>query len=659
VISDFFFLIKKLILSEIVSREKIPVTENAKKPLMYLLPLPIKKLTEIGESVMKRIFLVFLILLNIIVFSDIRMETNAQQAADMNLLVESGDAYVVYKDGSSVYFVKGTSDFLTWSTPYRIALFSSVGEPDIVKNGNNIYVFFTGKKDANDPNKRIYYSVSSNNGMSFSAPVVFFPGDAEKSTYDCSEVKIKGDSSGIGVVFIASTTGNPIFSNVYFASGTYAGITSLTDLLSSSGSIENITNSFTSAYDSLISSLSLDITTNGDYNVCFEREYNQILNCYYWNESMSGSDAAAITNTQQDITGKIFNSLPFMKASGSDINVLFQDITSGVNKIAYVKSSDAGTTWNYSIVQGPINGNINYPQLIEVGSELYAFWVEDVSGTLYPKYKKYSLTTWDANVYNLSTEFSPYGAKYFDFADGTDRAYYVYAGENNSERHAYFSFSSLSTSGGSTSGLPTVVSKYPSPDSTNVDLGAGVRVEFSTSMNTSTFTSTNIQLNVKNTGASVPATITATTSNVVILNPSSNFNSNTEYRVSVSGCLDSNGNQVVPTTWDFSTGAQDSSSTGSITKAISYPNPFRGGVFKFNYSFTRPAQSVKIKVYDMRGKLVTTIRPIDITGTSSEAIWDLFDKHGNSISNGIYIYKIIADFGNETTEKEGKIIIAR
>ena len=257
-----------------ISLHFIPVTENAKKPLMYLLPLPIKKLTEIGESVMKKIFLVFLIFFNIMVFSDIRMETNAQQAADMNLVIDSGDAYVAYKDGSSIYFVKGTSDFLTWSTPYRIALFSSVGAPDIVKNGTDIYVFFTGKKDANDPNKRVYYSVSSNNGMSFSAPVVFFPGDAEKSTYDCSEVKIKGDSSGMGVVFIASSTGNPIFSNVFFASGTYAGISSLTDLLSSSGSIENITNTFTSAHDSLISSLSMDITTNGDYNICFEREYD-------------------------------------------------------------------------------------------------------------------------------------------------------------------------------------------------------------------------------------------------------------------------------------------------------------------------------------------------------------------------------------------------
>jgi|GEM_PF-5526689 len=607
---------------------------------------------------MKRIFLVFLILLNIIVFSDIRMDTNAQQVADMNFVIDSGDAYVVYKDGTSVYFVKGTSNFLTWSTPYRIAFFSSVGAPDIVKNGTDIYVFFTGKVNTN-PYKSVYYSVSSNNGISFDDPKLFFPGTGEMSTYDCSEVKIKGDTSGMGVTFIASTTGNPIFSNVYFASGTYDGISSLTGLLSSSGSIENITNTFPSAYDSLISTLSMDITTNGDYNICFEREYNQILNCYYWNDSMTGSDATPISNTQQDITGLIFNALPYMKASGNDIHVVFQDITSGVNKISYVKSTDAGTTWNYSIVQGPLSGNINYPRLVEIGVDLFAFWVEDVSGTLHPKYKKYSLTSWDASVYNLTTELDAYGAKYFDFADGSDRAYYIYAGEVSSERHAYFSFSSLSTSGGAGSGLPTVVSKYPTAGASDVDLGTGIRIEFSTDMNINTLSDPNIQLTVKNTGSKVSSTITATTSNVAILTPSSNLLSNTEYRVSVSGCLDVNGNQVVPTTWDFSTGAQDSSSTGSITKAISYPNPFRGGIFKFNYSFSRPAQSVKIKVYDMRGKLVRTLRPLDVSGTSSEEIWDLFDRHGNSISNGVYLYRIIANFGNETTEKDGKIIIAR
>jgi hypothetical protein len=608
---------------------------------------------------LKKISLLFIFIFYIFSFADVQVENSAATVEGSDILYDGGVCYVVYKSASSIYFTKSTDvNFLTWQEPIQITTMLTVGNPKITKYQNNIYVFWTGKKDASDTYKKVYYAISSNYGLSFSAPILMFPGSAETAQIDCAEVAVDNNGTSLAVGVIAANIATPTYSNVYFVSEPLTSVTTnLTGL--TIANMNNITDITSADGNVLFSSLNLKHGSNATFNVVFEKYVNNVITLYYWN-STSSQNASVISNTYQDIGGNSYKSLPNLKMIGNDINVIFQDFSSGVNKIASVKSTDGGISWIYTVVEGNVNGTVNYPEFHYVSDSLYALWRElDASNNVILKYKKYDLTSWEALNYTFNTEYSVYDMAYISLTDGTDKIYYSYSGENGLKYNLFFGYSQLQNATSGTGNLPTVVGKYPAPNSTDIDVGTGIRIEFSTAMNTSTFTAANLRLYEKNTNLSVAYTIDGSLNNVALLIPSTKLKYDTEYTVSVSGVLDLNGNQVVPSQWSFKTASQNLSSAATITKAISYPNPYRGGLLKFNYSFSRPAKSVVIKIYNLKGKLIQKITPPDTTGASSEAVWDLIDRYGNRIGNGLYIYKIVADFGGETVEKTGKLIVAR
>jgi hypothetical protein len=104
----------------------------------------------------------------------------------------------------------------------------------------------------------------------------------------------------------------------------------------------------------------------------------------------------------------------------------------------------------------------------------------------------------------------------------------------------------------------------------------------------------------------------------------------------------------------------------SISKVYNYPNPARpipdaegklsgaSAATKFVYKATTGfITSAKIEIYNIRGKLIKTI--IDETPNDGEYDWNF----GNSLSNGVYIYKITVSDGVKNITKTGKLVVIK
>jgi len=122
--------------------------------------------------------------------------------------------------------------------------------------------------------------------------------------------------------------------------------------------------------------------------------------------------------------------------------------------------------------------------------------------------------------------------------------------------------------------------------------------------------------------------------------------------------------------WDL----QNNSSTSSLDFIISdniklavgnllnYPNPFYSSTkFVFDHNQYNGDLSVEIRIFDITGKLVNIIGPVDILSTGyqpEEIAWDGKDLNGNTISGGVYIYKMKIDNNKDPySELSGKLIV--
>jgi flagellar hook assembly protein FlgD len=74
------------------------------------------------------------------------------------------------------------------------------------------------------------------------------------------------------------------------------------------------------------------------------------------------------------------------------------------------------------------------------------------------------------------------------------------------------------------------------------------------------------------------------------------------------------------------------------------PNPFAS---QTTIHFDIPQQSaVKIRVYDMEGKLVSTVADARYLKGSHEVAWDARDEEGNHVATGYYYYTLDAQPSN-------------
>ncbi len=92
-----------------------------------------------------------------------------------------------------------------------------------------------------------------------------------------------------------------------------------------------------------------------------------------------------------------------------------------------------------------------------------------------------------------------------------------------------------------------------------------------------------------------------------------------------------------------------------LERVVNFPNPFATSTL-FTFQTNRDGADAVVKIYTINGRL---IREIDgaFTQTGFNKIeWNGLDDDGNTIANGVYLYKIILTDGKQKSEKVEKLV---
>ena len=78
----------------------------------------------------------------------------------------------------------------------------------------------------------------------------------------------------------------------------------------------------------------------------------------------------------------------------------------------------------------------------------------------------------------------------------------------------------------------------------------------------------------------------------------------------------------------------------SFALSQNYPNPFNPTT---NIEFALPQhETVKLEVYDILGRLVTTLANNDMPAGTYKVVWNGKDSRGQSVASGLYLYRLQA-----------------
>ncbi|MFQ5824755.1 MAG: C25 family cysteine peptidase [bacterium] len=95
-----------------------------------------------------------------------------------------------------------------------------------------------------------------------------------------------------------------------------------------------------------------------------------------------------------------------------------------------------------------------------------------------------------------------------------------------------------------------------------------------------------------------------------------------------------------------------------IANVMNYPNPFRTET-DFTYVLTQPADEVRIKIYTISGRLIRELDFIPTQVGFNQFHWNGRDHDGDALSNGVYLYKIIARKSDQQVEIVEKFVVMR
>jgi hypothetical protein len=97
----------------------------------------------------------------------------------------------------------------------------------------------------------------------------------------------------------------------------------------------------------------------------------------------------------------------------------------------------------------------------------------------------------------------------------------------------------------------------------------------------------------------------------------------------------------------------------ALFRVMNYPNPIRNHRTQFVFELAEENVDVEIKVYTVTGRLIKILRVPGRVGLNTVA-WDCRDEEGDSIANGVYLYKVRAQTMNpgitSATEKVQEVV---
>jgi hypothetical protein len=122
---------------------------------------------------------------------------------------------------------------------------------------------------------------------------------------------------------------------------------------------------------------------------------------------------------------------------------------------------------------------------------------------------------------------------------------------------------------------------------------------------------------------------------------------------------------LIVSTWDVNgnMGSDTISFNISIPFDISgignYPNPVYLDSTIFTYHLSRNADEVGLKIYTSGGRMIKSFARYNLPQGYHEIVWDLKDKEGEPVANGVYFYRFYARRGKEEKILTFKMAILR
>jgi flagellar hook assembly protein FlgD len=104
------------------------------------------------------------------------------------------------------------------------------------------------------------------------------------------------------------------------------------------------------------------------------------------------------------------------------------------------------------------------------------------------------------------------------------------------------------------------------------------------------------------------------------------------------------------------------STENRIEELYNYPNPFAGETsFTFLLTGVEPPRDLRVKIYTVAGRLIRVLEfPASSMRIGYNALkWDGRDEDGDELANGVYFYKVIAEFTDNTFEEIGRMAVMR
>ena len=95
-----------------------------------------------------------------------------------------------------------------------------------------------------------------------------------------------------------------------------------------------------------------------------------------------------------------------------------------------------------------------------------------------------------------------------------------------------------------------------------------------------------------------------------------------------------------------------------LLNVMNYPNPFTQET-DFTYVLTQPATEVSLSIFTVAGRLIQKFNYLPGNSGFNCFHWDGRDADGDSIANGVYLYRIVARQGQKKAAKISKFIIMR
>ncbi|MFH1050427.1 MAG: exo-alpha-sialidase [bacterium] len=406
---------------------------------------------------MKKLFLLAVLILTVNSVNaqwepDVRLTNDPAKsyiggAAQVNIASTGDTVHVVWYDARNgnwgIFYKHSTDGGLNWGSDTPLTShFGKSRYPTIALNGSIVHVAWGDDRDDDD---EIYYIRSTDGGNTWEQEKRLT--DADGDSYSpCMAV------SGNDIHVTWHDERDSVW-EIYYKRSTDGGVTWEEDV--------RLTNNPAWAFFSSVAASGQNVVVVwSDYR----EEYEQIY-------SIRSTDAGATWGEVKALTDSPgYSDYPSISASGNLFVVAWYDMRSGVEpQICYIRSTDAGATWETDTVLNEEPGYCVYANVSVSGSGVHVVW--DNNSNIYYKCSKDGGLTWKPDV-----QFTNYYISSIPSVSASGSAVHViWNDKRDGETEIYYKRNPIGNIIGIEDNYTTIgqqISVYPNPASEYIEIEA-------------------------------------------------------------------------------------------------------------------------------------------------------------------------------------------